>query len=75
MADKQDYKDAEEVRAWREKDPILRLSRRLQDQGLASAEQIAAQEADVEAEVRTAVESAKAAELPSSDDLRSFLYA
>ncbi len=75
VADKQDYKDAEEVRAWRQKDPILRLSRRLQDQGLASVEQIAAQEAEVEAEVRTAVEAGKAAELPGSGDLRSFLYA
>lgn len=75
VADKQDYKDAEEVRAWREKDPILRLSKRMQDQGLASAEQIAAQETDVEDEVRRAVESAKAAKLPNSEDLRSFLYA
>ena len=75
VADKQDYKDAEEVRAWREKDPILGLSRRLQDRGLASIEQIAAQEADVAAEVQRAVESAKAAELPNAEDLRSFLYA
>ena len=75
VADKQDYKDAEEARAWRQKDPILRLSRRLQEQGLASAEQIAAQEAEVEAEVRTAVEAGKAADLPGSGDLRSFLYA
>jgi len=75
VGDKQDYKDAAEVRAWQEKDPIARLSRRLEAEGVANAERIAALAAEVEAEVRAAVEAAKAAEPPTRDDLGSFLYA
>jgi pyruvate dehydrogenase E1 component alpha subunit len=75
VGDKQDYKDSAEVRAWQEKDPIVRLSRRLQAEGMAGADEIAALAADVEAEIRAAVAAAKAAELPAAADLRSFLYA
>jgi pyruvate dehydrogenase E1 component alpha subunit len=75
VGDKQDYKDAEQARAWKEKDPILRLSRRLETQGMASAERIAALAAEVEAEVRAAVDAANADELPAPGDLGAFLYA
>jgi acetoin:2,6-dichlorophenolindophenol oxidoreductase subunit alpha len=75
VGDKQDYKDADEVRAWKEKDPILRLSRRLEAEGVASAQRIAALAAEVQAEVLAAAEAANADELPTADDLESFLYA
>ena len=75
VGDSQDYKDADEARAWREKDPILRLSRRLEAEGMASADRIAALAAEVQAEVLAAVEAANADALPTADDLGSFLYA
>ena len=42
---------------------------------MASAEHIAALAAEVEAEVRAAVDAANADELPAPGDLGSFLYA
>ena len=75
VGDKQDYKDDAEALLWRERDPILRLARRLTDEGIATAEAIARMQAEVEAEVRAAVEAGKAAPLPSADDLRSAVYA
>jgi acetoin:2,6-dichlorophenolindophenol oxidoreductase subunit alpha len=73
-ADKQEYKDDEEARLWRDRDPILRLARRLTDEGVVTAEAIARLQADVESEVRDAVETGKAATLPSADDLRRAVY-
>lgn len=75
VGDSQDYKDAEEVREWKEKDPILKLSRRLEAEGVATAERIAALDAEVQAEVLAAVEAANADPLPTADDLGRFLYA
>jgi TPP-dependent pyruvate/acetoin dehydrogenase alpha subunit len=75
VGDHQDYKNEDEVKDWQRKDPILRLSRHLQEKGLATAASIAAMTADVDAEVQTAVAFAKAAPLPGPDDLRTYLYA
>jgi pyruvate dehydrogenase E1 component alpha subunit len=75
VGDKQDYKDDDEVKAWQLKDPIERLARRLIDSGLATEEKIAALQAEVLAEVRTAVDAAKAEPFPSEEDLRAYLYA
>jgi pyruvate dehydrogenase E1 component alpha subunit len=75
VGDRQDYKDVDEVREWKEKDPILRLARRLRAEGVASAESIAALEAEVQAEVSSAAELANADELPVAEDLGRFLYA
>jgi pyruvate dehydrogenase E1 component alpha subunit len=74
VGDKQDYKDDEEAKAWRRKDPIERLARRLQETGEATAAEIAALQAAVEAEVRAAVELAKAAPLPGAGDLEAYLH-
>jgi TPP-dependent pyruvate/acetoin dehydrogenase alpha subunit len=73
--DKQDYKDEAEAKEWRQKDPILRLGRRLQEEGLTTTEAIAALQSEVGAEVRAAVEFARAAPLPDADDLRMHLHA
>jgi pyruvate dehydrogenase E1 component alpha subunit len=75
VGDHQDYKTEEEVKDWQRKDPILRLSRHLQHEGLATSAAIAALTADVDAEVQAAVAFAKAAPLPTPDDLRAYLYA
>jgi TPP-dependent pyruvate/acetoin dehydrogenase alpha subunit len=75
VGDKQDYKDDEEAKAWRLKDPIERLSRLLMESDMASAAAIAALKQEIEQEVRIAVEVAKAAPLPTPDDLKVHLYA
>jgi pyruvate dehydrogenase E1 component alpha subunit len=73
--DKQDYKDDEEAKAWRLKDPIERLGRRLLEAKLATEEKIAALQREVDGEVRAAVEAAKAAPFPATEDLGAHLYA
>lgn len=75
VGDKQDYKDDAEVEAWRRRDPIERFGRWLQDAGLATADTIAALKNDIHAEVRAAVDIAKAAPLPDADDLGRHLHA
>ncbi len=75
VGDKQDYKDDEEAKAWRLKDPIERLGRRLLEAKAATEEQTAALQSEVDAEVRAAVKAAKAAPFPSLEDLGAHLYA
>jgi pyruvate dehydrogenase E1 component alpha subunit len=75
VGDKQDYKDDEEAKAWRLKDPIQRLGHRLIEFKLATEEKIAALQAEVDAEVRAAVDAAKKAPFPTEEDLRAYLYA
>jgi TPP-dependent pyruvate/acetoin dehydrogenase alpha subunit len=75
VGDQQDYKDAEEVRSWQAKDPILRLARRLERDGVLTAERVTGLQEEVEAVVRNAVEAAKVAPQPTADDLRSWVYA
>jgi len=74
VGDKQDYKDDADAKAWRLKDPIERLGRRLQDSGMATADTIAALQHNVDAEVRAAIDHAKAAPFPVADDLEAHLH-
>ncbi len=73
--DKQDYKDQEEARLWRERDPILKLAAHLQAQCGVSQDALDAIEAEVIAEVRSAVAFAKAAPEPAPEDLLNHVYA
>jgi acetoin:2,6-dichlorophenolindophenol oxidoreductase subunit alpha len=73
--DKQGYKDDEEAKAWRLKDPIERLSRRLKDSNMATEAEIAALTQEVDRQVSAAVGYAKAAPLPAAEDLQVHLYA
>jgi TPP-dependent pyruvate/acetoin dehydrogenase alpha subunit len=75
VGDKQTYKDDADAKAWRLKDPIERLARQLKDAGMVTAKMIAALQHDIDAEVRAAVDTAKAAPLPVADDLGAHLYA
>jgi pyruvate dehydrogenase E1 component alpha subunit len=75
VGDSQSYKDKDEMENWRRLDPIVRLSRELTEHGLATAETIAAQQNDVDAEIRAAIASAKGAPEPTPDDLRTHVYA
>ena len=74
VGDKQDYKDAAEVKAWRLKDPIERLGRQLQEAGAATAKTIADLKSDVDREVCAAVSAAKATPYPTADDLGAYLH-
>jgi pyruvate dehydrogenase E1 component alpha subunit len=73
--DKQDYKDAQEAQAWRQRDPIERLTRELQETGLATEQSIAALKADVNRKLRSALDDAKAAPFPTAGDLGASLHA
>ncbi len=73
--DKQDYKSEAEARQWQQKDPIIRLGRRLEDKGLANADRIASLAAEVAAEVSAAVDFARASPLPDAGDLAGNLHA
>ena len=60
MFDAELYRDKAEVAAWREKGPIHRFQSWLLDNGLIHATEIAAMEAEVEAEIAAAVTTAEA---------------
>lgn len=72
--DKQDYKDADDARLWRERDPILRLVRQLVGDGRATAEQLAGIASEVDAEVKAAAAFAKQAAEPTAADLLDNVY-
>ena len=59
--DKQDYKTADEIREWQEKDPIPRLARHLLENGLATDDDLSGIAAAVRADLAEAVKVAKAA--------------
>lgn len=73
--DKQDYKDAQEASLWRERDPIPRLAQHLIETGAANADDLAAMEADADAEVKSAVAFAKQAPEPVAEALLDSVYA
>jgi TPP-dependent pyruvate/acetoin dehydrogenase alpha subunit len=75
VGDKQGYKIAAEAMAWRRKDPIERLSHQLLDAKVVTSEMLAKLVQTVEAEVRDAVEFARAAPVPDPHDLELHLHA
>jgi TPP-dependent pyruvate/acetoin dehydrogenase alpha subunit len=75
VGDHQEYKDDAETRAWRAKDPLPRLARHLTGSGLATAAELAAQDAAAKAAVDEAVKSARRSPEPDAGVLESHLYA
>jgi pyruvate dehydrogenase E1 component alpha subunit/2-oxoisovalerate dehydrogenase E1 component len=73
MFDAQLYRTKEEVASWRERDPILRLARWLEQAGHLHAEDRAAIEAEVAAEVDDAVAFAEAGTLEPVEELERFV--
>lgn len=73
--DRQEYKDDAEVRMWKERDPIDRLARHLLTEAIVKSKDIKALDAEVAAELAVAVEFARSAAFPTTDDLGSYLYA
>jgi len=74
MFDADTYRDKSEVEDWKKKDPILKLSGYLGQQGLLSDEQLDAVERDVAAEVQRAVDFAEAGTWEAVEDLTRFIY-
>ena len=75
VADKQEYKDDAEARAWAAKDPIVKLSGHLLASGIADQAGLDRIEAEVEAEIDAAARFAKASAQPEPGELRSLVYA
>src|SRR5690606_19461166 len=65
--DQQDYKAADDIEQWQQKDPIQQFKRHLLEQGLASAATLDALEQAVAQDIQAAADFAKAAADPSPD--------
>ncbi|MCL6643813.1 MAG: thiamine pyrophosphate-dependent dehydrogenase E1 component subunit alpha [Dehalococcoidia bacterium] len=69
------YRSDDEVRAWRERDPITLLERRLAELGILDAAGAAAVRDQVQAEVREAVAFAESSPFPDPATLTEDVYA
>lgn len=72
MFDAQLYRSKQEVEAWRAKDPIQQLQAWLEKTGLMHADEIAAIEADIAAEIEAAVAFAEAGTWEPVEELERF---
>ena len=72
MFDAQLYRNKHEIETWREKDPIRRLQSWLDETGLIHADELAAMEAEVAAEVAAAVAFAEAGDWEPVAELERF---
>jgi pyruvate dehydrogenase E1 component alpha subunit len=73
--DKQDYKDQEEARLWKQRDPIPRLARTLVEGGFATPEGLDQIDIEIKARIKAAVDFAKAGSEPAAEDLLSHVFA
>jgi len=73
--DRQEYKDAAEVRLWRERDPIRRLSARLVSEDVVTQAEVERLAEEVAAEVAAAARRASEAPHPGEDEIECHLYA
>ncbi len=74
MFDAQLYRDKAEVEAWRQRDPIALLERRLRDDGALDDATRARIEAGIEAEIAEAVAFAEVGSWEPVEDLTRFVY-
>jgi pyruvate dehydrogenase E1 component alpha subunit len=74
MFDPERYRDRDEVKAWRQRDPIDALVERLRHGGMLDDEELAAMEAEVAAEVDDSVAFAEAGTWEPVEDLTRFVY-
>jgi acetoin:2,6-dichlorophenolindophenol oxidoreductase subunit alpha len=72
--DPQVYKPAEEIDAWKKRDPIIRLRSEILESGLAEASEVDAIESGVKAEIELAVEFAKQSSYPAPDQVTTDIY-
>lgn len=75
MFDAQLYRKKEEVAAWREKGPIVRFQRWLEEAGMLHSDELQAIEACIEQEIAQAVEFSEAGTLEPVDHLTRYVTA
>ncbi|MBW2596290.1 MAG: hypothetical protein JRC93_10015 [Deltaproteobacteria bacterium] len=66
---------ADELEAWRKKDPIVRFEKYLIENGVMKQEEIEGTKRDVEKEVEEAFAFARESAFPDPDDLHKYVYA
>ncbi|HET7845934.1 MAG TPA: pyruvate dehydrogenase (acetyl-transferring) E1 component subunit alpha [Acidimicrobiia bacterium] len=74
MFDPELYRSKEEVEKWKERDPIDLLVERMTSDGALTADQMAAMEAEVSAEIEEAVAFAEAGTWEPVEELTRFVY-
>ena len=74
MYDPDLYRDRDEIKQWRQRDPIPALTERLRSAGLLSDEQLAKIEQAAEAEIEDAIAFAAAGAFEPAEELERFLY-
>jgi TPP-dependent pyruvate/acetoin dehydrogenase alpha subunit len=72
--DPQTYKPAEEVDAWRARDPLLNARARITSEGLASDDELDAVLRDAEARIARAEEYARSSPYPELEEILSDVY-
>jgi pyruvate dehydrogenase E1 component alpha subunit len=75
VGDKQEYKDDEETRQWRARDPIPKSAAAIVKDKMATADELAAMETEVATIVKRTVEAARAAPEPAPSRLLEHVYA
>jgi pyruvate dehydrogenase E1 component alpha subunit len=75
MFDAQLYRDKAEVEQWRQREPIVRFRRWLEDNHLVHPDEIEEVAAQVEAEIAAAVDFAEQGQWEAIEDLTRFTYA
>ena len=75
MFDAELYRDKAEVERWKQRGPVKTLVERLEASGLGSHDDLAALEAEADAEIDAAVAFARAGTLEPVDELARFVYA
>jgi TPP-dependent pyruvate/acetoin dehydrogenase alpha subunit len=73
MFDAQLYRSKEEIEAWREREPILRLARWMAENGLLHSGERERLEAEIDDEIEAAVAFAEAGTLEPVEDLTRFV--
>ncbi len=74
MYDPDRYRAKEEVRRWRDRDPVELLVTRLRDEGVLDEQGLAAMDAEVTAHVTSAVDEADRGQEEPVEDLTRFVY-
>jgi pyruvate dehydrogenase E1 component alpha subunit len=75
VGDKQDYKEDAETKAWRARDPLNQLARKLIVNKKATQAELDAVSEEAKAAVLEAAEAARKLEVPTPEDLMVYLYA
>ena len=69
------YRTKEEMQAWKEKDPVVRLREQLAGQNGITEEELAAIETAIKEEIEAAVAFAEESPFPEADEVITDMYA